>query len=93
MSELVSVLSGWGNEALAFKSISSLTGLMVKQASSIIIFTMPSAVTFCQILVFFGQHLPFLTFVEAVMKASTFPPVLHVSSDFLLCAMAETQWH
>lgn len=37
MSQLASVLSGQGNEPLAFQSISSLTGLIVKRTSGIII--------------------------------------------------------
>lgn len=54
MSQLASVLSGQGNEPLAFQSISSLTGLIVKRTRGIIISYAVQVLggsTFCQLLV------------------------------------------
>lgn len=87
MSELVSVLSGRGNEPLAFKSISCLTGLMVKRSSSIVISAVLSRSWEAPPSV--GRHVvrlnrPFLTFSKALLNVFSPSLVFWFSAVFCL---------
>lgn len=91
MSELGSVLSGRGNELLAFKLISSLTGLMVKQSSSITVSPPgcpgPERLHLVSAPRVVRLTAPFLDLCQSFNEPFLSASVLYVFSDFLLCSV------